>query len=138
MFQRLGRLKNTLVGIGIGVGLTLGVGSYQLASAAPNYEYLDLFTKVLHFVQTNYVEEVDTKKLIEGAIKGMLATLDPHTIYLPAEQFKEMQVDTSGKFGGLGIEITITDGYLTVVTPIEDTPAFIAGVEPGDGRGIPV
>jgi len=132
MFQRLGPLKNTLLGVLVGIGLTFGVGQYQLASAAPNYEYLDLFTKVLHFVQTNYVEEVDTKKLIEGAIKGMLATLDPHTVYLPAEQFKEMQVDTSGKFGGLGIEITITDGYLTVVTPIEDTPAFTAGVEPGD------
>ncbi len=132
MFHRLGRMKNTLLGVLVGMGLTFGVGQYQSASAAPNYEYLDLFTKVLHFVQTNYVEEVDTKKLIEGAIKGMLATLDPHTVYLPADQFREMQVDTSGKFGGLGIEITITDGYLTVVTPIEDTPAFIAGVEPGD------
>lgn len=123
---------STTVGIFIGISATVGTGYFQSLNAAPNYEYLDLFTKVLHFVQTNYVEEVDTKKLIEGAIKGMLSTLDPHTVYLPPEQFKEMQVDTSGKFGGLGIEITITDGYLTVVTPIEDTPAFQAGVEPGD------
>lgn len=123
---------STMLAFFLGVTVTVGVGYYRTSDAAPNYEFLDLFTKVLHFVQSNYVEEVDTKKLIEGAIKGMLATLDPHTVYLPPEQFKEMQVDTSGKFGGLGIEITITDGYLTVVTPIEDTPAFYAGVEPGD------
>jgi len=121
-----------VMGIFLGMGLTVGLGVYKVSQAAPNYEYLDLFTKVLHFVQTNYVEEVDTKKLIEGAIKGMLATLDPHTVYLPPDLFKEMQVDTQGKFGGLGIEINIADGYLTVVTPIEDTPAFNAGVEPGD------
>ena len=120
------------IGLMIGVTLSMSIGMNRTSIAAPNYEYLDLFTKVLHFVQTNYVEEVDTKKLIEGAIKGMLATLDPHTVYMPPEQFKEMQVDTSGKFGGLGIEISINDGYLTVVTPIEDTPAFSAGVEPGD------
>lgn len=125
-------IGTTVIGILLGFTVTFGLGYYRESNAAPNYEYLDLFTKVLHFVQTNYVEEVDTKKLIEGAIKGMLATLDPHTVYLPPEQFKEMQVDTSGKFGGLGIEITITDGFLTVVTPIEDTPAFAAGVEPGD------
>ncbi len=116
----------------LGIALLVSMGWYRTSQAAPNFEYLDLFTKVLHFVQSNYVEEVETKKLIEGAIKGMLATLDPHTVYLPPEQFREMQVDTSGRFGGLGIEITITDGYLTVVTPIEDTPAFSAGVEPGD------
>ena len=121
-----------VMGVFLGMGLTVGLGVYKVSQAAPNYEYLDLFTKVLHFVQTNYVEEVDTKKLIEGAIKGMLATLDPHTVYLPPDLFKEMQVDTQGKFGGLGIEINIADGYLTVVTPIEDTPAFNAGVEPGD------
>jgi carboxyl-terminal processing protease len=121
----LGVLIATTVGLGIGY-------AKSTSAATPNYEYLELFTKVLHFVQTSYVEEVDSKKLIEGAIKGMLATLDPHTVYLPPEQFKEMQVDTSGKFGGLGIEISIQDGYLTVVTPIEDTPAFAAGVEPGD------
>ena len=101
---------STVTGVLLGMTVTIGLGYMRNVNAAPNYEYLDLFTKVLHFVQSNYVEEVDTKKLIEGAIKGMLATLDPHTVYLPPEQFKEMQVDTSGKFGGLGIEITITDG----------------------------
>lgn len=121
-----------VVGIFLGALMTVSLCLTEKGNAAPNYEYLDLFTKVMHFVQTNYVEEVDTKKLVEGAIKGMLATLDPHTVYLPAEQFQEMQVDTSGKFGGLGIEITLTEGYPTVITPIDDTPAFSAGIEPGD------
>lgn len=132
MKKRSHLLFGTFLGITVGITLTVGLGFYRTSIAAPNYAQLDVFTKVLHFVQTNYVEEVDSKKLIEGAIKGMLATLDPHTVYLPAEQYKEMQVDTSGKFGGLGIEISIAEGYLTVVTPIEDTPAFVAGVEPGD------
>jgi len=132
MKQRVRALITFFVALSLGVFLTIGLGAYRISQAAPNYQYLDLFTKILHFVQTNYVEEVDIKKLMEGAIKGMLATLDPHTVYLSPELFKEMQVDTQGKFGGLGIEISIADGYLTVVTPIEDTPAFIAGVEPGD------
>jgi len=116
------------------LSVTLGLGLIynQQSNASPNYEYLDTFTKVLHYVQLEYVEKVDTKKLIEGAIKGMLAELDPHSSYLPPDQYKEMQVDTSGRFGGLGIEITLVDGQLTVVTPIDDTPAFEAGVEPGD------
>lgn len=132
MKQKLRGLVTFTVALSLGVVLTIGAGAYKISQAAPNYQYLDLFTKILHFVQTNYVEEVDTKKLMEGAIKGMLATLDPHTVYLSPELFKEMQVDTQGKFGGLGIEININDGFLTVVTPIEDTPAFLAGVEPGD------
>jgi len=132
MKQKTQFILTAVLGCVLGITLTISVGYYRVINAAPSYEFLELFTKVLHFVQTNYVEEVEPKKLIEGAIKGMLATLDPHTVYLPAEQFKEMQTDTSGKFGGLGIEITINDGYLSVVTPIEDTPAFYEGVEPGD------
>src|SRR5580692_10496251 len=114
MRRKLQIVLTTVFGVLLGVTLVVGTGYVRQSQAAPNYELLDLFTKVLHFVQSNYVEEVDTKKLIEGAIKGMLSTLDPHTVYLPEDQFKEMQVDTSGRFGGLGIEITITDGYLTV------------------------
>lgn len=132
MKSKVQLVLSTTAGILLGASLVVGVGFYRRIEAAPSYEFLDLFTKVLHFVQSNYVEEAEPKKLIEGAIKGMLATLDPHSVYLPPESFKEMQVDTSGKFGGLGIEITVQDGYLTVVTPIEDTPAFFAGVEPGD------
>ncbi len=126
-------MRRALFGVFLGVLATISLQGIVLVQAAGgSFEHLELFTKVLHYVQSNYVEKVDTKKLIEGAIKGMLSTLDPHTTYMPSEQFKEMQVDTSGKFGGLGVEITVTDGYLTVVTAIEDTPAFKAGVEPGD------
>jgi carboxyl-terminal processing protease len=126
-------MRRALFGLFLGVLATVSLQGIVLVQAAGgSFEHLELFTKVLHYVQSNYVEKVDTKKLIEGAIKGMLSTLDPHTTYMPSEQFKEMQVDTSGKFGGLGVEITVTDGYLTVVTAIEDTPAFKAGVEPGD------
>ncbi|MBI4402919.1 MAG: S41 family peptidase [Deltaproteobacteria bacterium] len=132
MRKKLQLLMTTFAGLLLVITITIGAGFYRNSDAAANFEQLDLFTKVLHFVQSNYVEEVDQKKLIEGAIKGMLATLDPHTVYLPADQFKEMQVDTSGKFGGLGIEITIKDGYLSVVTPIDDTPAFNAGIQPDD------
>ncbi len=121
-----------IFGLLIGSIIVFAATSYKKGVAAQHFEYLELFTKILWYVQNNYVEEVDSKKLIEGAIKGMLSELDPHTIYLPPDQYKEMQVDTSGKFGGLGIEITMENGYLTVVTPIEDTPAFNAGVEPGD------
>ena len=97
-----------------------------------SYELLKTFTDVLALVQKNYVEPVDTKELIEGAIKGMLTSLDPHSSYLPPEGYKELQVETKGTFGGLGIEITVKDGLLTVVTPIEDSPAAHAGVLPND------
>jgi carboxyl-terminal processing protease len=83
-------------------------------------------------VQSNYVEDIENKKLVEGAIKGMLKALDPHTSYMPPEMYKEMQVETEGHFGGLGIEITIRDDLLIVVSPIEDTPAFRAGLKSGD------
>src|SRR5207244_11921524 len=89
-------------------------------------------TNVLAIVQKNYVEEVGTQKLVEGAINGMLNALDPHSAYLTPELYKELQVDTEGSFGGLGIEITVRDGVLTVVAPIEDTPAYRAGVKAGD------
>lgn len=106
--------------------------SFRLTRATENYEYFDLFTKVLQYVKSSYVEEIDNRKVMEGAIKGMLQVLDPHSSYLPPEQYKEMQVDTTGKFGGLGIEISLTENYLTIITPIEDSPAFEAGIEPGD------
>jgi carboxyl-terminal processing protease len=97
-----------------------------------SYEKLKTFSEILSLLEANYVEKVDANDLIDGAIRGMLKTLDPHTSYLPPEAFKQMKVETSGRFGGLGIEITIRKGILTVVTPIEDTPAFKAGVKAGD------
>ena len=102
------------------------------ATPVDSYEKLKTFSEILSLLEANYVEKVDANELIDGAIRGMLKTLDPHTSYLPPESFKQMKVETSGRFGGLGIEITIKKGILTVVTPIEDTPAFKAGVKSGD------
>ena len=96
------------------------------------YTNIEEFANVLTMVQKNYVDEVGTDKLIDGAINGMLASLDPHSAYLSPDLYKELQVDTRGSFGGLGIEITQRSGVLTVVSPIEDTPAFRAGVRSGD------
>ena len=97
-----------------------------------DYESIELFTDVMAIVKKSYVEEVDTKKLIYGAINGMLASLDPHSSFMSPDSYKEMKIDTKGAFGGLGIEITIKDGILTVISPIEDTPAFKAGIKAGD------
>src|SRR5262245_42971315 len=119
----------------VGVGLVSFGGRGLEDVAAVNreaYEGLEAFTNVLAIVQKNYVEEVGTPKLVEGAINGMLNALDPHSAYLTPELYKELQVDTEGSFGGLGIEITVKDGVLTVVSPIEDTPAYRAGVKAGD------
>jgi carboxyl-terminal processing protease len=104
----------------------------RVLARGDDYENLRVFTEVLSLVQSNYVEDIDNKQLVEGAIKGMLKTLDAHTSYMPPEMYKEMQVETEGHFGGLGIEITIRDDHLTVVSPIEDTPAFRAGLKSGD------
>jgi carboxyl-terminal processing protease len=96
------------------------------------YEELQTFTNILAIVQKNYVEDVTTDQLVEGAITGMLTSLDPHSAYLTPDLYKELQVDTKGSFGGLGIEITLRDAVLTVVSPIEDTPADRAGMKAGD------
>ena len=96
------------------------------------YKNLELFQKVLQFVEKNYVDEVRNDTLVHGAIKGMLETLDPHSNFLDAEVFHDMKVDTSGKFGGVGIEVAIKDDVLTVLAPMEDSPAWKAGVLPGD------
>lgn len=96
------------------------------------YRELELFTDVLALIQRNYVEEVELKDLVYGAIDGMLATLDPHSAFMPPEEYAERKVDTRGAFGGLGIEVTFRDGILTVVSPIDDTPAYRAGIKAGD------
>jgi carboxyl-terminal processing protease len=97
-----------------------------------DYHNIEIFTDVLGLVQRTYVDEVSTRQLIEGAITGMLTALDPHSAYLTPDIYKELQVDTRGSFGGLGIEITMRDNVLTVVSPIEDTPAYRAGMQSGD------
>lgn len=100
--------------------------------AASSYQELQLFTDVLTIVKRSYVEDVSIKDLIYGAIDGMLLSLDPHSGFMPPEIYSEMKLDTRGQFGGLGIEITIRDGVLTVVAPIEDTPAARAGLAAAD------
>ena len=114
------------------VALILASANRYSAFAAERYQDLQIFTKVLNFVQQYYVEEVDTKKLVYGAIKGMLQELDPHTNFLPPDLYKEFENETSGEFGGLGIEITVQNDVLTVIAPIEDTPAWEAGIQAGD------
>ena len=96
------------------------------------YQELDTFASVLAIVQKNYVEPVTTKRLIDGAISGMLLSPDPHSAYLTPDLYRDLEVETRGSFGGLGIEITIKNGALTVVAPIEDTPAYRAGLKAGD------
>ena len=121
-----------VVHLGVLSGDSRALEEAQSLDSKSPYEYIKLYTDTLSLVQKNYVEEVDVKKLVYGSIKGMLSDLDPHSSFMPPDMFKEMQVETTGSFGGLGIEITIRDGVLTVVSPIEDTPAFRAGVEAGD------
>ncbi len=96
------------------------------------YNKLKVFSEVLSLIESNYVEPIESNSMIEGAISGMVRSLDPHTSYMPPVSYKEMQVETTGKFGGLGIEISLRDGVLTVVSPIDDTPAFKVGIKPGD------
>ncbi|HJY82544.1 MAG TPA: PDZ domain-containing protein, partial [Candidatus Binatia bacterium] len=119
--------------IAIGIIFLAGQSLDKVSAVSRDtYEGLEAFTDVLAIVQKNYVEDVGTQKLVEGAINGMLGALDPHSAYLTPESYKELQVDTGGSFGGLGIEITLRDGLLTVVSPIEDTPAYRAGIKAGD------
>jgi len=96
------------------------------------YEQLDLFGDIFERIRSTYVEEVEDKELIEAAINGMLTSLDPHSSYLPPKDFEDMQVETKGEFGGLGIEVTQEDGFVKVVSPIDDTPAARAGIQSGD------
>jgi carboxyl-terminal processing protease len=112
----------------------IGDLAVQRAQALPDdtYKELQTFANVLAIVQKNYVEPVSTKDLINGAITGMLGSLDPHSAYLTPDLYRDLEVETRGSFGGLGIEITIKNDVLTVVSPIEGTPAYVAGVKSGD------
>lgn len=114
--------------------LLVGLMGLGTARAADNktYENLKLFNEVLKMVEKNYVEEIDPQVVIHGAINGMMKALDPHSLFMTAEQYNDLQADTKGTFSGLGIVITMQDDVLTVVAPIEDKPAFIAGVKTGD------
>ena len=107
-------------------------GLAQSDDRADTYQQLDLFGEVFERVRAEYVEQVTDKELIEAAISGMLTSLDPHSSFLNADNFQDMQVQTRGAFGGLGIEVTMENGLVRVVTPMDDTPAFRAGLEAGD------
>jgi carboxyl-terminal processing protease len=127
-----------LLGIFVGVGITLERAVQGRESAPRQAESplpineLRSFTEVFSRVKTDYVETVEDKKLLQDAIQGMLAGLDPHSSYLDPEGFKDLRVGTEGEFGGLGIEVTMEDGFVKVITPIEDTPASKAGLKTGD------
>jgi len=121
-----------LLGLAVGLSLSGQVVTNVLALPKDEYESLEAFTNLLAIVKKNYVDEVNTKDLVAGAINGMLNSLDPHSAYLTPDLYKDLQTETQGRFGGLGIEITVRNGVLTVVSPIEDTPAFQAGIKPGD------
>jgi carboxyl-terminal processing protease len=128
-------MKKAFVISALLVVLTLSLGGTVASKGTDTgatYEQLRLFTEVLSIVQNQYVDEVAPKELIYSAIKGTLRGLDPHSSFLDPESYREMQVETSGSFGGLGIEITLRDDILTVVSPIDGTPAYRAGLQAGD------
>jgi carboxyl-terminal processing protease len=111
-------------------GILIGQGMVQAKSAS--YEDLKTFTQALELVKRNYVENPDSKELIQGAIKGMIFSLDPHSSYMTERQFKEMSMDIKGEFQGVGIQIGVKNQQLTIIAPIEDTPAYRAGLAAGD------
>ncbi|MFK7795148.1 MAG: S41 family peptidase [Gammaproteobacteria bacterium] len=127
--------------LGLTVGLLIGLliaGSHQVFAKRDNavldlpLSDIRLFTDIYARIKKDYVEEVGDQALLEGAIRGMLSSLDPHSSYLSQEEFKELQIGTTGEFGGLGIEVGMENGFVRVISPIEDTPADKAGVEAGD------
>jgi carboxyl-terminal processing protease len=113
-------------------GVLIGKGWERTGHASETYEELKTFSEVLNQVQKHYVDETKPKDLIQGAIRGMLSTLDPHSAYMTPEMYKEMQVETKGEFGGVGIQIGVKDSRLAVIAPIEGTPAHRAGIKAGD------
>ncbi|MFL2899118.1 MAG: S41 family peptidase [Candidatus Pelagibacterales bacterium] len=112
--------------------LILIVNSSHAENNKDLYEKLDSFGDVFDLIQKNYVEDVEDEKVIEFAINGMLQALDPHSGYMNTDQYIEMQEETEGEFGGLGIEVSMENGFIKIITPIDDTPAAKAGVMPGD------
>ncbi len=128
-------LLGALIGastVTLGTQSRLFFGGSAIAAASDTYRNLNLFGDVFEKIRSDYVEKPDEQKLVEAAINGMLTSLDPHSSFMDAKSFKDMQVQTKGEFGGLGIEVTQEDGFVKVVTPIDDTPASRAGIQTGD------
>jgi len=121
-----------MIALALLCGVVIGKGWERTGHAGETYEELKTFSEVLNQVQKHYVDETKPKDLIQGAIRGMLSTLDPHSAYMTPEMYKEMQVETRGEFGGVGIQIGVKDNRLAVIAPIEGTPAHRAGIKAGD------
>jgi len=128
--------KFLFIFFGATLGALISINFQALAekTTSPNLPIEDLrtFAEVFGKIKTDYVEDIEDKKLINEALTGMLAGLDPHSTFLDLDNFKEMQQGTSGEFGGLGIEVGMEDGFVKVISPIEDTPAYEAGLKSGD------
>jgi carboxyl-terminal processing protease len=127
-------LSGLISGVCIGLAIGISVNAYAEKEQSPKLPLKELqaFSEVYARIKQDYVEAIDDKKLITDAIRGMLSGLDPHSAYLDADEFTELQVGTSGEFGGLGIEVGMEDGFVKVISPIDDTPAQKAGLQPGD------
>jgi carboxyl-terminal processing protease len=125
-------MKRFAVFASVAVTALLLSGPAVTEKSSDTYKQLDLFGAVFERVRSSYVDKVTDKKLIESAINGMLQSLDPHSSYMDADSWKEMQVQTKGEFGGLGMEVTLDKGVVKVVAPIDDTPAAKAGIQAGD------
>ncbi|MFO7717233.1 MAG: S41 family peptidase [Thermodesulfobacteriota bacterium] len=125
------RLSHWL-GIGVLLALLAATPGPGEATDANRFESLKRFSQVIELIEKSYVEDIDREELVTGALKGMLSDLDPHSAYMAPDAFEEMQMETSGEFNGVGIQISMENGRLTVVSPIEDTPAYEAGLQSGD------
>ena len=130
--QRRFWILGPMLVVALVLGVLLGKGWEKTGHATETYEELKTFSEVLTQVQKSYVDETKVKDLVQGAIRGMLSTLDPHSAYMTADMYKEMQVETKGEFGGVGIQIGVKENRLAVIAPIEGTPAHRAGVKAGD------
>ncbi|MCX5710535.1 MAG: S41 family peptidase [Candidatus Omnitrophica bacterium] len=118
--------------IAVSVFVSLAVSATEKKNKDDLYRQVELFSDTIAIIQSEYVDEPKSKDLIYGALKGMLSSLDPHSQFMDPDTYNELKVDTEGRFGGVGIEITVKDGVLTIVTPIEDTPAWRAGLKAND------
>jgi carboxyl-terminal processing protease len=132
MTYSLQRFCSLFIAAGFLMLCMLTIPAQAASTSNDTYRYLNLFGDVFERVRQEYVEDVSDEELIENAINGMLTALDPHSSYLNADSYKDIQVQTTGKFGGLGIEVTMENGLVKVISPIDDTPAFRSGIEAGD------
>ena len=130
--RRQPRLWQMMVSAVLFLAVATGFTRESSADSEAIYKGLKTFADVIEMIEKNYVDPVDTEKLVQKAIQGMVSSLDPHSLLLPPEEFEDLQIDTKGKFTGIGISISIRDGFVTVVSPIEGTPAYRAGIKAGD------